>query len=189
MAPAPGPRESRGPGGAVPKNRQGAVRPRTVNLLVGLTVLSLFLHVAGSIASITALRSAPMLESLRRQYSLQGVPTDLIHNDALRNSLLASTMGNMVLGLMITSLFVVVLFGIMAGSDWGRWGGLVLTAAFLIWNAVQVAPWIPTDKAPGLYGQVSAGISIAFLVVSLLWLAVAFTAPVKQWFRRAPQPS
>lgn len=173
----------------MPKNRQGAVRPRTVNLLVGLTVLSLFLHVAGSIASITALRSAPMLESLRRQYSLQGVPADLIHDDTLRNSLLASTMGNMVLGLMITSLFVVVLFGIVAGSDWGRWGGMALSAAFLIWNLVQVAPWIPTDAAPGLYGQVSAGICLAFLVVNLMWLVVAFTAPVKQWFRRTPQPS
>lgn len=160
-----------------------------VNRLIGLTVLSLFLHVAGSVASIAALRSAPMLESLRRQYSMQGVPADLMHDDALRNSLLSSTMGNMVLGLMITSLFVVVLFGIMAGNDWGRWGGLVLAGAFLIWNAAQVAPWFPTETAPGLYGHVSTAISATFLAVNFLWLAVAFTGPVKRWFRRTPHPS
>lgn len=130
-----------------------------------------------------------MLESLRQRYSLQGVPPDLIHDDALRNSLLASTMGNMVLGLLITSLFVVVLFGIVAGSDWGRWGGLVLAASFLIWNAMHLAPWVSTEAAPGRYGQVSAAIAVAFLVVNLLWIVLAFTKPVKAWFRRAPRPS
>ncbi|MDO5618175.1 hypothetical protein [Kocuria sp.] len=172
---------------STPINR--AIRPRLVNALVGLTVLSLFLHVAGSIASIAALRSAPMLDALREQYSLAGVPADLMHDDALRNSLLASTLGNVVLGLLITSLFVVVLFGLLSGSDWGRWSGLTLTVAFLLWNVWRVLPWSATASAPGIYGHFAVILAIVFMAVNLLWLSVAFTKPVVLWFRGRDQLS
>lgn len=178
-------REQRDSGDAVPSSkREPGERPRSVMFLTQLTVLSLLLHVSGSVVSIAALLSTPMLESVRDRLASQGVPAELMDNDSLRKSLVTATLGNVVLGLLITSAFVIVLLGILNRADWARWGGLGLAAAFALWNVWVLIPGGDPSPTGTIYQPMSVTIAALFLVVNLAWLLVGFNPAVTAWFRR-----
>lgn len=160
---------------------QRSPRPLRVTWLIQMTVLSMLLHIAGSVVSIATILSPDTREFLRQQWASQGVALELLDDDFFRASMVSSALGNIVVGLLITSGFVVVIFGLHQRWRWSRWLGLVIVASFTVWNAWLLAPFGGGDLVPSVYGTLSVIIGAVFLFVNICWLILAFNRTVNAW--------
>lgn len=169
-----------------PMGEYGTVveRPKQLGTLRNLTIVSLVLYVISSVVGIfTAMDETLIEESLRQS----GTMTEAQIEEAMEMSMVFGLLTAIVMAVVTVILYIVVIIGVALAKNWGRILGIVLAiigGLFMLFGLVT--SFTNMDLAPGLT-IASAVITVVWLAVSIWWLVVAFSAPVRNYFATPPQ--
>lgn len=159
-------------------------RPKQLRTLRNLTILSLVLYVIYSVISGIIATDEGLIEESMRQ---TGMLTDAQIEEGLEGAVVWGLLTTIVLTVLAVILYIVVLIGVSMAKNWGRIIGIVLAIVGGLFTLFGlVTSFGNMDLIPGLT-IASAVITVIWLAVTVGWLVVAFSAPVRRYFAAPPQ--
>lgn len=151
--------------------RRGAAPPEHARLLT-LTVISAGLYLLNLVVSLVVTSTV----------DLEAAYQDLGFSTA-QAQMAAEQAGSTVLGTVLTavvalSLYALVYTGLKKGRNWARILGIILVILSILGSILGIFG----SMIFGSWAIVLIGLTVAVLIVDILWLITAFKKPVAVWF-------
>lgn len=158
-----------------------ATAPPEVRRLLTLTLASAVLYLLSQLVSLFGTDTADTADALQQQGLSAAEAATLAEQTAAIGMVAAIVL--IVVALVLYALIYVFL---KKGRNWARVLGIVLLILSTVLTALGIVTTLALGGlAAGGLGIVVTLLSVAFVVVNVLWLVTAFKAPVKRWFSGA----
>ncbi|WFP17344.1 hypothetical protein [Citricoccus muralis] len=159
-------------------------RPKALATLRNLTIISAVLYVISSIIGVIAGMDE---ELIAQQLRDAGGLTEAQIEEFLDASMMIgviTVIGISVVGLIM---YTVVIIGVSLAKNWGRILGIVFAIIGLLYTVFGVISGGLDYAVSSPLMIASTVVSVIWMLVSILWLVKAFSAPVREYFATPPQ--
>lgn len=154
-------------------------RPSQLNRLRTLTIVSLVLYlISSAVGAMIAMDETLIAESMRQT----GMVTESQIEDALEGAKVWGLVTSIGFAVVAALLYAAVIIGLSLAKNWGRVLGIVLA---ILGGLVMLFGLLTSLGSLSLLPKLtiaSAVITVIWLAVTVWWLVVAFSAPLRRYF-------
>ncbi|WP_300342334.1 hypothetical protein [Nesterenkonia sp.] len=152
--------------------------PRQYSQLKTMTLASLGLYVLSQLVGLFAFFSDDVRAAVEEEIAGQpGATPEMVDGAIMFSVVLAA-----VIGLIAIGLYLLVYFGLAKVKGWARITGIVLAIVGLVFTIGGFA--MDTSMLASGMGLVSLVITVAWAAVTIFWLVLAFSAPVRDYMEQ-----
>lgn len=152
--------------------------PKQFSLLKTLTLVSLVIYLISGVISVVATFSDETREAIITELEAAGMATDAATVDG---SLIVGAAFSVIITVIALALYLIVYFGLKSVKNWARIMGIVFAILGVVLTLGMFA--LDTAAMASTLGLISVVISVAWAGVSVYWLVLAFSAPVKNYIQ------
>lgn len=150
--------------------------PRQYSLLKTMTLAGLGLYVLSQLIGMVPLLGEDGRQAMEDSVAATGQPI----SEEMLDGAIAFAIGTVVvLTLIALGLYLMVYFGLKSVKNWARVTGIVFAIIGLIFTLGGFA--LDTSMLTTAFGLVSLAISVAWAAVTVYWLVLAFSTPVRDY--------
>ena len=150
--------------------------PRQYSVLKAMTLVGLGLYVLSQLIGMVPLLGEEGRQAMEDSIAATGQPV----SEEMLDASIAIGIGTVVvLTLIALGLYLMVYFGLKKVKNWARITGLVFAIIGLVFTVGAFA--LDTSMLTTAFGLISLVVSVAWAAVTVYWLVLSFSTPVRDY--------